>query len=171
MRGVATGWLTALAVFLTPAYVAYAAEAAITRATDLARDAMEARQTGLPILILFSVPGCPHCEAIRRAHLKPLSDEKPRRALVRQVDLGDAGTLIDFGGKPTTHDVFVKGQGVKFAPVVAFFTPDGKRAGEPLIGAMLPDFYASYLEEGLATAKAAISSPTASAAKQEPGKK
>lgn len=155
MLGRVTAALLLAAAMLASGHAAAASETLIPRAADLARDVRDAQKAKLPVAILFSLPGCPHCEAIRRAHLKPLSEEKPPRALVRQVDLGGADKLIGFDGKPTTHATFATAQGMKFAPVVAFFTPKGKRIGEPLIGAMLPDFYASYLEDGLAAARAA----------------
>ncbi|MBC7625396.1 MAG: thioredoxin [Aeromicrobium sp.] len=136
--------------------VAHPAETTLTKATDLQADAAAARKAGVPILVLYSLPGCPYCEAIRRSHLTPLVAEKPVRAIIRQIDLQSSAALRDFDGKPTTHADFVRARGIKFAPVVSFFGADGKTIGEPLMGTMLPDFYGAYLADALSAATAKV---------------
>ena len=37
-------------------------------------------------------------------------------------------------------------------PVVAFYGPDGKQLAEPIVGVRLPDFYQSYLDDGVEAA-------------------
>jgi hypothetical protein len=41
-------------------------------------------------------------------------------------------------------------------PVVAFYGPTGQRLADPIVGARLPDFYQSYLEEAIEHAAAQI---------------
>jgi thioredoxin-related protein len=144
------------AAFAQPVLPASKAESTLTKASDLTADAAAARQARLPILLLYSLPGCPYCEAIRRGHLTPMSAEASPRAIIRQLDLNAATTLRDFNGKLTTHGEFLRARGVKFAPVVAFVDSEGNALGEPLVGTMLPDFYGAYLEDALAAATAKI---------------
>ena len=132
------------------------AESTLPKATDLQADARASRKVGIPILILYSLPGCPHCEAIRRAHLTPLAAQRPSKAIIRQIDLGSRAPLRGFDGKLTSHEDLVRAQGIKFAPVVVLFDADGNRLGDPLVGSMLPDFYGAYLAEGLAAATTAM---------------
>jgi len=127
-------------------------ETSLTKATDLQADAIASRKASIPILILYSLPGCPYCEAIRRSHLTPLAAEVPAKAIIRQIDLQSGASLRGFDGKPTTHAEFVRARGIKFAPVVSFFGTDCQTIGEPLMGTMLPDFYASYLADALEAA-------------------
>ncbi len=136
-----------------------AAETTLAKAADFVADAREAAQKRLPILILFSLPGCPHCEAIRRSHLLALEKEQPARVLARQVDMQSNQELIDFAGRKTTHAAFIRDQQVKFAPVVALVGPDGKRLTEPLVGEMLPDFYGAYLEDAVQAAGQKLRTP------------
>ena len=136
--------------------VAHAAETTLTKASDLQADAAAARKAGVPILVLYSLPGCPYCEAIRRSHLTPLVAEKPAKAIIRQIDLQSGTSLRGFDGTHTTHAEFVRARGVKFAPVVSFFGPDGHPIGEPLVGSMLPDFYGAYLADALSAATAKV---------------
>ncbi|MPN42759.1 hypothetical protein SDC9_190316 [bioreactor metagenome] len=42
---------------------------------------------------------------------------------------------------------------VKLVPVVAFYGPDGRQLAEPIVGARLPDFYQSYLDDGIDNAR------------------
>lgn len=137
--------------------VSQAAETTLTKAQDLASDAREAQQLGVPILVLYSLPGCPYCEAIRRLHLAPMNAaaktaHAPRRAIIRQIDLKSSLGLIDFGGRHSSHASFAQAQNIKFAPVVAFYGKDAKPLIDPLVGTMLPDFYGQYLDDALATA-------------------
>ncbi len=127
-------------------------------AVDLAADARMAAAQGIPVLILYSLPGCPYCEAIRRSHLLPMLSEVPPRALLRQIDIDSNQMLKDFQGKALSHEAFASREGVALTPVVAFYGPEGKAAADRLIGAMLPDFYGSYLDDALAKAAAEIRS-------------
>jgi hypothetical protein len=119
---------------------------------NFAADAKIARAKSLPIVVLFSLPGCPHCEVIRRSHLRPLGNEVPLRATVRQVDVDSDRQMVDFQGTITTHRAFASGQRIKLTPVVTFSGPDGEALAEPLVGALLADFYGAYLENALAMA-------------------
>jgi thiol-disulfide isomerase/thioredoxin len=159
--GTAVSALLAAAVAFAPSH-SHAAETTLTKATDLQVDAAAARKAGVPILVLYSLPGCPYCEAIRRSHLAPLAAEVPAKAIIRQIDLQSVAVLRGFDGKPTTHAEFVRARGIKFAPVVSFFGSDGQPIGESLVGTMLPDFYGAYLADALSTATAKVrASPTA----------
>ena len=134
----------------------HARETSLLLATDLSADVAAAASAGMPLLVLYSLPGCPHCESLRQQHLRALSVESPARALVRQVDLGGAHHLIDFAGRKNTHAGFARAQEIKFAPVVVIYGAAGARLVPPLVGVMLADFYSAYLDDALATASAAI---------------
>ena len=135
---------------------AQAAETTLNKALDLASDAQEATRLHIPVLVLYSLPGCPYCESIRRSHLIPMqaASEKntPRRAIIRQVDLKSSLSMIDFAGQRVTHSQFAQAQNIKFAPVVAFYGKDETPLTDPLMGTMLPDFYSQYLDDALAMA-------------------
>lgn len=123
-------------------------------ARDLKSELGEAMRQRVPVLILFSLPACPYCNEIRRSHLLPMMADpvQSRRAIVRQVDLKGPTPMLDWKGRKTTHGDFARGNEIGFAPVVAFHGAGGTALGEPLIGGMLPDFYAHYLESALEAA-------------------
>jgi len=125
-------------------------------ASDLRADARLARERRIPIVILFSLPRCPYCSEVRRAHLLPLLRDPAQasRAIIRQVNLGSDDRIVGIDGGPTTHDAIARFHGVRAAPEVAFWDSQGRPVAEPLKGMLLPDFYAAYLESALATARA-----------------
>jgi hypothetical protein len=125
-------------------------------APDLTRDARESAARRIPIVILYSLPGCAHCEILRRSHLAPLAAQKPARAIVRQINLQSTVPLRDFAGNATTHANFVKVRAVSFAPIVQVLDHTGKLIADPLVGSMLADFYGAYLEDALQKAEAAV---------------
>lgn len=147
------GWsatLVLLAMFLPPPAVAR--DTSLKLATDLRADGALAAQKGIPVVVLFSLADCVHCQEVRRSHLAPMSRESSPKAIIRQIDLHSTSPLIDFGGTKTTHAGFAKAAKVTFAPVVVFYDRSGNVVAEPLVGAPLADFYGSYLENALMTA-------------------
>jgi len=147
-------------LLLVPALgIALAARSApparIVLATDLRADGRLSRASRAPILILFSLPGCPYCEIVRRSHLEPLLRD-PRRAgqvIVRQIDIDGEQAVVDFAGEATTHGAIARARGVRAAPVVAFWDGQGTPIAGSLTGMLLPDFYSAYLESELDTAR------------------
>lgn len=128
-------------------------------ATDLRADADLARKQGIPILLFYSLKGCPYCEVIRASHLLPMQREaataKPR-VLIRQVNLQDPAVLRDFAGRATTHREYSQAQKISFAPVVTLVDGEGRALVEPLKGAMLPDFYGAHLDDAITQATARL---------------
>ena len=129
------------------------AAATLPPAKDLHADAATARREHLPIVILVSLDGCPHCETVRRSHLLPLLRAKNPAVILRQVELRSSATLVDFDGRKTTHAEFAQRHRATIAPVVLFFDAEGRSAAEPIVGASIPDFYGAYLEKALADAR------------------
>ena len=123
-------------------------------ARDLAADARVAAARKQPIVIMVSLAGCPYCETVRRSHLLPIMNAAKSESLplIRQVELNGTDALADFDGKNISHARFAKHLKAKLAPVVYIFGPDGRQLVEPLVGAMIPDFYGAYFDAALANA-------------------
>lgn len=144
---------------LAAAPVLRAAEAPdLPLAVDLQADGRLAGARRIPFLILFSLSRCPYCSEVRRGHLLPMlrDPEKSRLALIRQINIGADDRVVGFDGRPTTHDALATLYGYRAAPVVAFWDPRGRPVAEAIQGMLLPDFYGSYLESALASARARV---------------
>lgn len=131
-------------------------------AVDLRTDAARAAASGGPLIVIYSRADCRFCEAVKRDYLKPLAAD-PRyreRVAIRQINQdGDSQPLTDFRGRPSTHAQVAAAEKVKLVPVVAFYGPDGRRLADPIVGARLPDFYQSYLEDAVEKSIRALKKP------------
>ncbi|WP_265944013.1 thioredoxin fold domain-containing protein [Dechloromonas sp. A34] len=127
-------------------------------AVDLRNEAKQAFRQGGPLIILFSRDDCKYCATVKRDYLKPLASHPRYRTwvLVRQINQDSSAALIDFRGEATTHGGFADREKIKLFPVVAFYGPEGKRLAAPIVGARLPDFYQSYLDDAIEQSIAAL---------------
>lgn len=135
-----------------------ASDAGLPLASDLRADGRLSRARKAPIVILFSLPGCPYCEIVRRSHLGPmLRDPKAaERVIIRQIDIDSDQWLVGFKGERTTHVAIAKAYDVRVAPVVAFWDGEGRALSDALRGMLLPDFYAAYLDGAIEAARARL---------------
>lgn len=118
-------------------------------ARDLHQEAAEAGQRGAVLVVLFSRTDCPYCRTVRHNYLAPLVAGKDARVAIVELVVDRPTPLRNFAGLSTTATEFATSQGVKLAPVVAFYGPHGEKAAKPLVGALLPDFYPAYLEAAI----------------------
>jgi thioredoxin-related protein len=152
-------------LLLAPAWglgmaAAAAAAAIIPLAADLRADGRLSRARREPIVILFSLPGCPYCEIVRRSHLAPMlrDPQQGARVIIRQIDIDGDQAIVGFSGERVTPAQLATAHGVRAAPVVAFWDGDGKPIAESLSGMLLPDFYSAYLEAALDSARQRLAS-------------
>ena len=158
--GVIVSWFLFAAAAFT-AVNAHAVQNVLPPARNLAADGKVAEIIRQPIIVLVSLAGCPHCEVVRRSHLIPQLREPGVRdaPIIRQVEMNGNERMIDFVGKAIRHVEFSRRYGVKLAPVVFFFAPNGDLLADPLVGAMIADFYGAYFDAALATARAKLQKP------------
>lgn len=132
-----------------PALAPAAPADALTEATDLAADARLAAAKGVPLVVLYSRDDCNWCEKLRREHLGPLSRNPAAPAVVRELHMDRAGTVVDFAGRRIASVDFSNQMQARFAPTVMFHGPDGSALAEPIVGFRLADFYAAYLDRAI----------------------
>ena len=115
-----------------------------------AADATAAR--GGPLVVMITLRGCVYCELVRNSYLHPLMREG--RLIAVQLDLQDKATAIqDFGGRTTTPAALAEEWRVRLTPTVLFFGPEGRELAERLEGVTSTDFYGSYLDDRLESAR------------------
>jgi thioredoxin-related protein len=148
-------FLAVAAALSLPGVVTAAPKPGIPLATDLREDGRLSRSRKAPIVVLFSLPGCPYCEAVRRSHLAPMhaDPKQAARVIIRQVDIDGEHGVVGFAGERTTHAHIARKYGMRSVPVVAFWDGNGQEVAAPLKGMLLPDFYGGYLDAALETAQ------------------
>ena len=100
-------------------------------------------------VVLFSLPECPYCTAVRKAYLPALpADPRFReRVRIREVHIGSPKMLTDFNGQKTRHADVARRYKVSFAPTVLFLDAHGQPRAEALLGGDSVGLYSGYLEK------------------------
>ena len=142
---------------------AWAAEKSLPTTTSLPESLAKALQAKQPLVVMASLHGCPFCKVVRENYLRPLMEAG---LPVVQIDMRERRNVVGFDGRAISHDDWVRQYGVRIAPTVLFFGPDGQEVAPRLKGAYLPDFYNAYLEDHLASARRAVQKIQADRARQ-----
>lgn len=118
---------------------------------DWSRVATDARETGLPVLVLVSSEDCAYCELLKQEVLRPLLREGRlgRQALVHELSMHTTGKLVDFNGEKVRSGVFVRRYAVHVTPTLLLLDAAGRALHEPLVGYKDPDAYYTRLQEAL----------------------
>jgi thioredoxin-related protein len=121
----------------------------LTRIDDLRALSAQARKQQRPVLLFFSVPGCPFCLEVRRSHLVPRLQEADRGPLIREIEISSRRTFIASDGTATTEYDFANRYKVRMVPHVVLVDADLKLLGDPMIGIGVSDFYGAYLNDAI----------------------
>ncbi|MCO5099641.1 MAG: thioredoxin fold domain-containing protein [Burkholderiaceae bacterium] len=130
--------------------------AAGARALDGSRSprALLAHGDALVVVALFSVPGCPWCEVVRRNYLRHLEGAVPG-VRVAEYGITDERPFERTGPSddtPQSASALAKSLGIRVSPTVAFLDDDNGELAERLVGYNSPDFYGAYLDARIAGA-------------------
>jgi thioredoxin-related protein len=137
---------------------------------DLPAQARDAFSAGRPLVLMFSLRGCPWCDALRREHFAALLREQNRLGVLAvEIDLADSRAFSAPSSTPAEHLPASMRAGsprelgrfhkVRLAPTVLFIGPQGELA-ERLVGYGSPDFFGAYLEQRISQSRAALAAAT-----------
>jgi len=125
----------------------------LTALTDLRETAALITRHKAPLLILFSMPGCPFCLEVRRNYLAPRVAEQAREPnptlLLRETDITSTEMIVELSGSKVTEAEFASRFNVRAVPVVALFDQSFKLLVEPLVGLDRSGFYEAYLSAAI----------------------
>lgn len=126
--------------------------------SDLSKEARLAREKQIPILILFSAPGCAYCRRVREEILIPttFNADYDDKVILLEVESGHQDKIIDFDGRTITSADFIFKHKVGFAPTVKFFDAKGREVADPIIGLVTVDYYGGFMDQGIDKATARI---------------
>lgn len=117
----------------------------------------QVRTRRVPLLVLFSTPGCPYCLEVRRNYLAPRVAEQATlqgpTLLIREVDITSRAVLVDAQGRRITEAEFASQFGIRVVPVVALIDERAQLLGDPLVGIDRSGFYEAYLARAIESAQ------------------
>lgn len=118
------------------------------RQTALPAAADLSARAGVRHLVLFSVTNCPWCEIVRAKHLRHRVESRRGdiRIAVSEVMIDRDAAVIGPDGQPSSGRELARRLGVRVGPTVLAFDAAGRPVGEPLVGALLEDFYEAYVD-------------------------
>ena len=124
---------------------------------DLRALGAEAAHAGIPVIVMFSTPGCSYCREARQNYLVPRLLDQQRRSrpeyLLREIDITSRRLIGAIDGRSVTEAQFAELHGVRLAPVLLAFDPQWRPLGERLVGLDRSGFYESYLSDLIAGAR------------------
>ncbi len=120
---------------------------------DLERVGQEARERGVPVLLVFGASDCVYCRRLEAEVLEPmLRDAESLSVVIAEVHIDSEAPLTGFDGRPTSGAALAERYGVSLTPTVFLLAPDGTALGRPLVG-YNPSFYEAYLEAAIEAAR------------------
>ncbi len=127
--------------------------ASLAKVDDLRVLAAQVSRQQRPLLLFFSLPGCPFCLQVRRDHLGPRAREGGDSGpLIREIDITSRREFIGADGRPVRENDFAERQNVRMVPHVVLVDGNLKPLAEPLIGIGVADFYDAYLSDAIESA-------------------
>jgi thioredoxin-related protein len=143
-------WSLILACGLGLPGAAGAAEG-LVHAQNLQADSRLAAQRRVPVLVVFTSPGCPYCDRVKGEYLVPMHKDPAyrKRVIIRELTIGADTPLTGFDGTPTTEGAFAAAHKVFMVPTVMVFDTRGAPTGEAIVGMLTPDYYFGYIEAAI----------------------
>lgn len=123
----------------------------LVHAKNFQTDAHTAAKRQVPILVVFTSPGCSYCDRVKREYLVPMHQDPAYRSrvIIREVTMGATTPLTGFDGTPTTEGAFAAAHKVFMVPTVMVFDTQGVAASEAIVGLLIADYYFGYLEAAI----------------------
>ena len=147
--------LLSVVLLLLTANLSVAAEpAVIVQTDDWESEANQARQSGVPVMVVFSAENCPYCDRLKTEVLAPnlQQGQFARRVHIREFDIDRGGKITDFDGEPIRGRIFVSRYEVFATPTVLLLDHSGELLTAPLIGFDNPEDYNDRLRNNIASA-------------------
>lgn len=119
--------------------------------SDLRDEARLARDGQRPIMILFSMRGCPWCSFVEEDFLKPMLRNERYRSqfVIRRVMTDSYANIIDFNGEAISPDKFASRYRASLTPTLVFIDHKGNVIAPTIRGVINTEFYGYDLEQGM----------------------
>lgn len=123
---------------------------------DLASDAALAMKARMPLLLVFMQDHCDYCDKLEREVLNPnyATGAFDGKVMVRRFMIDDFAAVTGFNGKRMEASTLASELKVYATPTLLLVDAHGHELAQRIVGIDNPDFFAAYLDESIAAARA-----------------
>lgn len=108
-----------------------------------------------PVVLFFTLAGCPFCERARRSYLAPLARGSAERLTVVEVPV--EARITGFDRQPVAGRDLARAYGIRVYPAVVVVDSHGQPLAEALPGFGVSDLYGALLDARIERAVARLS--------------
>ena len=105
----------------------------------------------IPILVLYTSPGCPFCERAKSDYLVPMLKDPAykNKVIMREVDITSQSPLTLYNGSTSTGAAFAAQHKVAIVPTIKVINAQDAEVAEPIVGLLIPDYYFGYIDSAI----------------------
>jgi len=123
----------------------------IPQINDFHGEAVVAKKSRLPILVMFGADDCSYCEKLEAEILNPMyiSGDYHDKVIIRKMMIDDYDSVRDFKGAELEASEFADKYHVTVTPTVMLLDSDGEMLAPKILGINTVEFYAAYLDQAI----------------------
>lgn len=135
----------------------------LKNSSDLAADAAIAKQSGVPVMLVFGASDCNYCKRLEDEVIKPgvVSGDLNNRVILHEVNIDDGGKITDFDDSQIRNRIFVSRYEVFATPTVVLVDHNGEPLSAPIIGYNGVEKYQQLMDEAIERAQLSLSTKNA----------
>lgn len=105
----------------------------------------------IPILVLYTSPGCQFCQRAKSEYLVPMMKDPSykNKVIIREVDITSQSPLTLFNGSKSTGAEFAAQHKVAVVPTIKVINAQDSDVAEPIVGLLIPDYYFGYIDSAI----------------------
>lgn len=123
----------------------------ISSIEDFIKEGQQARESRLPILVMFSQVDCSYCRFVEEEYLKPMLRNAGYREkiIIRRVMTDDFRHVTDFDGNKVTTLQLSSRYGAFVSPTIVFLNHEGKELAPRIHGVRNTEMYGYDLDKNI----------------------
>lgn len=128
------------------------ADTHVSELNDLYTLGQQAKQDGLPIMLLFSAKWCEYCIVLKEQVINPMLINgmyEGKWLFIRQVSIDDSEPMKMMDGSVMKKSNWAYKLNADLTPTILFLDGNGKKVAEPIIGISEITLYASLIHARL----------------------
>ena len=143
--------LTAILAWGAPSLVTAQTTENLPIARSFEADSKLAAAKKIPILVLYTSPGCQFCDRAKSEYLVPMLKDPAykNKVIMREVDITSQTPLTLFNGSKSTGAEFATRHKVAFVPTIKVMDAHDREVAEPIVGLLIPDYYFGYIDSAI----------------------